>query len=241
MLVCAAWIALARALCKLSILFAIIDGLKSPARAGRSPWLSLGEASRFLGITPATLRRWADHGDIAAFVTPGGHRRFERSVIESLVPQPRSRRPALTGLGSAAKRVARVYRGAKPAGRPSAAPWLAALSDAQRVEFRERGHRLLAMLLEQLTEEGAQPKAGKLDEAAAAAAEYGQRAAAFGASLSQTVEAFVRFREAFIGELAGIARRRRLDTREATALLVEAETAVDRLLVALINGHAGQA
>ncbi len=97
------------------------------------------------------------------------------------------------------------------------------------------------MLLEQLTEEGTQSTAGKLDEATAAAAEYGQRAAASGASLSQTVEAFVRFREAFIGELAGIARRRRLDTREATALLVEAETAVDKLLVALMNGHAGQA
>ncbi len=175
------------------------------------------------------------------FVTPGGHRRFARIVIESLVPQPRSRRPPLTGLGAAAKRVARVYRGAKAAGRPSAAPWLAALSDVQRVEFRERGQRLLKMLLEQLTEEGAQATAGKLDEATAAATEYGQRAAAVGASLSQAVEAFVRFREAFIGELAGIARRRRLDTREATALLVEAETAVDRLLVALMNGHAGQA
>lgn len=98
---------------------------------------------------------------------------------------------------------------------------------------------MLAILLEQLNEEGTQSTSGKLDEATAAAAVYGQRAAAFGASLSQTVEAFVRFREAFIGELAGIARRRRLDTREATALLVEAETAVDRLLVALMNGHAG--
>jgi hypothetical protein len=174
-------------------------------------------------------------------VTPGGHRRFPRSVIEALVPQPRNRRPTLTGLGAAAKRVAQVYRRAKPASRPSPAPWLAALSDAQRIEFRERGHRLLAMLLEQLNEDGMRPTAGRLDEATVAAGEYGQRAAALGASLSQTVEAFVRFREAFIGELAGIARRRRLDTREATALLVEAETAVDKLLVALMNGHAGQA
>jgi hypothetical protein len=147
----------------------------------------------------------------------------------------------LTGLGAAAKRVAQVYRRAKPAGRPSPAPWLAALSDAERAEFRVRGHRLLAILLEQLTEEGTHPTAGRLDEATAAAAEYGQRAAALGASLSQTVEAFVRFREAFIGELARLARRRRLDTREATALLVEAETAVDRLLVALMSGHAGPA
>ena len=41
----------------------------------------------------------------------------------------------------------------------------------------------------------------------------------------------------FVGELAGVARKRRLDTREATALLVEAESAMDRLLVALMNGY----
>lgn len=97
------------------------------------------------------------------------------------------------------------------------------------------------MLLENLNEETADSTTGRLVHAEAAAAEYGQRAAFMGASLSETVEAFIRFREAFIGELAGTARRRRLDTREATALLVEAETAIDRLLVALMNGHAGQA
>jgi len=34
-----------------------------------------------------------------------------------------------------------------------------------------------------------------------------------------------------------LARLRRLDTREATALLVDAEAALDRLLVALMTGH----
>ncbi len=214
--------------------------LRSPAPSGRSPWLSLGEASHLLGITPATLRRWADHGDVATFVTPGGHRRFPRMAIERLVPPRRQRRPPLNGLDAAAKRVAQVYRRARPSDRPGSAPWLAAMSDAQRAEFRERGHLLLAVLLQHLNEEGA-PEGGKLAEATSASAEYGRRAAALGASLSETVEAFVRFREAFIGELAVIARRRRLDTREATALLVEAESAVDRLLIALMNGHAGQA
>jgi urease accessory protein UreF len=131
-----------------------------------------------------------------------------------------------------------VYRRREPAGRAVTPPWLGALSDHQRAEFRERGHRLLAMLLEHLNEQGVHKSAGKLGEARTAATGYGRRAAALGASLSETVEAFVRFREAFIGELAAIARRRRLDTREATALLVEAESAVDQLLVALINGHA---
>jgi len=99
---------------------------------------------------------------------------------------------------------------------------------------------LLATLLEHLDEEGPQRSPEKLEQAGAWAFEYGQRAAALGASLSETVEAFVRFRGAFVGELASIARRRRLDTREATALLVEGEAAVDRLLVALTNGYSAE-
>jgi len=96
------------------------------------------------------------------------------------------------------------------------------------------------MVLEQLNQEGAHPATGKFAELAASAAEFGRRAAALGASLSETVETFGRFRAALVGELAVMARRRRLDTREATALLVEAEHAADRLLLALMNGHLGQ-
>ena len=207
----------------------------------RSPWLSLGEASRLLGITPGTLRRWTDHGDVAAFVTPGGHRRFPRSAIESLVPRPRSRRPMLTGLSASASRVTRVYLRTQPPGRPANDPGIAALSDAERADLKDRGRRLLWLLLGHLNEE-ARGSSVRLVEAEAQATQYGRRAAALGASLSATLEAFVRFRGAFIGELAAIARRRRLDTREATALLVEGESAVDRVLVALTNAFtAGRA
>jgi excisionase family DNA binding protein len=205
----------------------------------RSPWLSLGEASRLLGITPGTLRRWADRGDVAAFVTPGGHRRFPRTAIESLVPQPRSRRPMLTGLSTSAARVARAYRRPQRSGRPANAAGMAALNDAERAELGERGRRLLALLLDHLNE-GARASSSTLVEAETQAAAYGMRAAELGASLSATLEAFVRFRGAFIGELAAMARRRRLDTREATVLLVEGERAVDRLLMALTDGHAGE-
>jgi excisionase family DNA binding protein len=208
---------------------------------GQRPWLSLGEASRLLGITPATLRRWADQGQVTTFVTPGGHRRFPRTVIESLLPHDRAHRPALTRLGASAQRMALAYRRAKPADRPAPATWLAALSDSDRAEFRGRGRQLLVVLLQHLDQEGRSQQSGKLVEASLAAMEYGQRAAALGATLSETVETFLRFRAAFIGELAVIARRRRLDTREATALLVEAEAAMDRLLVALMNGYGGEA
>lgn len=209
--------------------------------AAASPWLSLGQASRLLGVTPATLRRWADQGDVAAFVTPGGHRRFPRTVIQGLVPHVRTRRPALAGLGASAERMAQAYRRARPVERPAPAPWLSALSEADRADFRERGRRLLAEVLDHLDAEDKRAASAKLEQASEGALEYGGRAAHLGASLSETVELFLRFRSSFVGELAAVARRRRLDTREATALLVEAESVMDRLLVALMTGHAGQA
>jgi excisionase family DNA binding protein len=211
----------------------------SVASHARSPWLSLGEASRLLGITPATLRRWADHGDIAAFVTPGGHRRFPRSAIESLVPRPRSRRPVLTGLTASASRVTRAYLRTQRPDRPATDSRIAALTEAERADLKDRGRKLLLLLLDQLNDEPRRSSL-KLAEAEHQAAQYGRRAAALGASLSATLEAFVRFRGAYIAELAGIARRRRLDTREATALLVEGEGAVDHLLVALTSGYAAE-
>ncbi len=57
-------------------------------------WIAAGEAMALLGVSPATLRRWADAGRLAAFTTPGGHRRFDRSAVLSLLPADRHRRSA---------------------------------------------------------------------------------------------------------------------------------------------------
>lgn len=193
-------------------------------------WFTLGEASRTLGVTPNTLRRWADRGQIPSFTTPGGHRRFLVTAVQALVPTARTRRPALAGTSD---HMARAYRRARPlAPRHEPAPWLANLSESERIRFRERGMQLVGDLLAHLDAER-----GDLVVAERHANEYGAEAAKFGASLSDTVEGFLRYRKPFIDQLAALARQRRLDTREATALLVDAESALDRLLVALMTGH----
>jgi len=62
-------------------------------------WLALSEASRLLGVSAATLRRWSDAGRLRVFTTPGGHRRFSRSALERLLPADRTRRPTLGSAG----------------------------------------------------------------------------------------------------------------------------------------------
>ena len=58
----------------------------SRPHASDRDWLGLSEASRLLGVSPATLRRWSDAGRLRVFTTPGGHRRFSRATLERLLP-----------------------------------------------------------------------------------------------------------------------------------------------------------
>ncbi len=44
--------------------------------------ITLPEAARMLGVGPTTLKRWSDQGRIPHTRTPGGHRRFLRSVVQ---------------------------------------------------------------------------------------------------------------------------------------------------------------
>jgi excisionase family DNA binding protein len=46
-----------------------------------SEWVSLRQAAEILGVHPATVRNWADKGELAARRTPGGHRRFRKQDL----------------------------------------------------------------------------------------------------------------------------------------------------------------
>lgn len=48
-----------------------------------SPWLSVRQASRYLGVSEPTLRKWTDDGLIPAFRTLGGHRRYLLDSLEA--------------------------------------------------------------------------------------------------------------------------------------------------------------
>ena len=199
-------------------------------------WIGLSEASSVLGVSAATLRRWSDAGRVRVFTTPGGHRRFSRSALERLLLGDRARRPAISGPGLSPSRIARTYRRARRGAAPEL-PWVLALTDEQRLLFRERGQLLAASLLQHLDATHPEGVRHHLKAAAVSAAEYGDVAASLGLSLSQTVEGFLRFRAPFHQELAASARRNGFDTTETTDLLVAAERAMDQLLVATMTGH----
>lgn len=199
-------------------------------------WLTVHEACALIGVSPATLRRWSAAGDVQAFTTPGGHRRFARSTILGLLPTTRRQRPTLERLGETAEHMTRVYR-RHLAQACQGMGWLDGLTEDELKPLRDHGRRIAAALLEVIDSPTAQDRQTALRGAIVAATEYGRIAARGSAPIGETVEAFLRFRMLFLGELAQVSRRRGLDTAEATNLLVTATQAIDQLLVALMSGH----
>lgn len=207
-----------------------------PAARVSATWVGLGEASRLLGVSPGTLRRWADAGRIPVFVTVGGHRRFSRDSLGALLPARRDHRPLMARLGASLERMVRAYRVRGRVGRTPGPQWIARLPAQARDDLRLRGRELVRLLLAHLDGTDADA-AGSLKEATLLAAAYGRESAAMGVSLSETVERFLWYRAPFLDELARLARSRGLDAREATALLAASGRATDRLLLSLMGGH----
>jgi excisionase family DNA binding protein len=198
----------------------------------------MAEASETLGIAQATLRRWADDGRVPVYLTPGGHRRFARESLEHVLAEQNRRRPTLARLGASPERLTRAYRAPHPAADGATpAPWLTALDEQERLRFRERGRSMVGLLVEYLDAEDPEAAAAKLREASQLAAEHGRATQRAGASMSEAVEGFLRYRTPFLTSLADMARRRALSTPQATEMLVAADRAMDQLLLATMTGH----
>jgi excisionase family DNA binding protein len=59
------------------------------------------QAARYLGVSLATVRRWADAGHLSCYRTPGGQRRFSREQLDRFLASL-SRSSDNTGLHRAA-------------------------------------------------------------------------------------------------------------------------------------------
>lgn len=208
-------------------------------------WLSLGPASRLLGIDPDTLRRWADEGRVEAWTTPGGHRRFDRRALERLATDRRRGvgRP-LASLGASPERLNRVYRKhyAADAAASEAATGprpTSAQDDVDRDAYRQDGRRLIAALIDFLDAdpEDAPTRDGFEGDAQAIVDDQAARLAAAGSSLTEAVSRFVAARGPFLAELAGLGRSRSLDPTRLAALYGDASAILDRLLLRFIATH----
>jgi excisionase family DNA binding protein len=209
----------------------------SIASATNQRWLSLGPASRLVGVDPDTLRRWADEGRVEAYVTPGGHRRFDRRAMEALVASRRSGSRPLASLGASPERLTRAYQ--RRYARDAATLPASARAGVERERYRDGGRQLVEALVANLDAAPGDASGRERSEAEATALvdELAVRLGASGTSLTEAVGLFVAARRPFLNELTGLGRRRALDAARLAALYEQASGLLDRLLVRFVETY----
>lgn len=194
-------------------------------------WMNLGEAAALLGVHPSTLRVWADRGDIPAHRTPGKHRRFLRTEIETWAASRREAPVAgqlvvESALGRARMQaVEGVLRGTA---------WYRRLGETRKAEFREAGRRMLHLVLAYLRE----GEESVLKEGERIGREYERLGQAAGLTLTETVQVFLYFRDFLndaVLEVAQTAGAR--GGREWVGVQRKIGTFTNRVLLCLIGAH----
>lgn len=199
-------------------------------------WIALGEASKLLGVDPDTLRRWADEGRVPVFVTPGGHRRFDRDVIEEMASAPK--RGTIEQIAQSAKSfIAACARALRPPRIRRKEPWGEPIPGSHRQSFRARGRAVAELLVAYVGAPQGASRQRLLERASALGHDYGEEAAAVGISLTEAVDAFTFFRSPVIDALSQEVRRLGLSGPEAALAFADVNAALDRLLLAVIEGH----
>ena len=106
-----------------------------------SEWISLRKAADILGVHPATVRNWADKGEIPTRRTPGGHRRFNKDDLLRYAQSQGDVQPMevqviiQNALGSTRMQMSEDNL--------SASPWYQAMREDTRQQLRYQGRAVL--------------------------------------------------------------------------------------------------
>ena len=156
-------------------------------------WLSLRDAAHLMGVHPATLRAWADRGQIGSQRTAGGHRRFSRLELETRRDASRSGDAGAQVLMQSALGRMRLEM------ERTDAPWLEHFDAETRRKHRELGRRLM----QEIARASSSPD---LNEAVRSAAkdigrQYAVLSQGQSLSLTEALRAFLFFRDTIVDAL----------------------------------------
>ena len=113
-----------------------------------SEWVSLRGAAEMLGVHPATVRNWADKGEIPSRRTAGGHRRFRLADLQRHMHQQDELQPVeVQVIIQNALGQTRLQIGD---GQLANAPWYAAMREETRQAMRTQGRAMLEALRQYL-------------------------------------------------------------------------------------------
>jgi len=201
-------------------------------------WISTRRACEILGVNPATLRQWTDEGKVPAYLTPGGHRRYDERALLALVERPAGDDSGLLALPLLARhdQYEQLVRR-----RLEAEPWFQTFDPAARHQLRLLGNTMLHLLGTYVLAESDRERDASLERAREVAREHGHTAATAGLRIEDATRAFLLFRAPVIDTIAEWAGRRATDSRRTAEVLRRVSQFMDEVLIVMVSTHAEHA
>ena len=195
-------------------------------------WLSLGRASRMLGVSHSTVRRWADAGEIRSYRTSGGHRRILEEDVRQFMAQ-NSQAPGGADTDRISElAVGRVKRRLSRRRQTHEMDAFAGLDGASRERLRFIGRQLVD-LFARFVSSRTRPERF-IDDARGIGGEYGRTLVAAGVTLTDAVMTFNALRHSLEETAAQLASEAQQGTDEA----VEAMESILGLADTVLEGMA---
>jgi excisionase family DNA binding protein len=194
-------------------------------------WLGLQEASVLLGVSLSTMRRWADSGKVPVYRTAGGHRRFRRQELQSLLA---------ADVTTAALSSSSAPSWPTDKQEMNQQEWHRKVTDLAAADrMRGLGQRLLGLLIQHVHSRTRESRF--LGEAGSVGTIYGKEAWSASISLQETVKAFLYFRRActhLTSPATGIIYP--ADLAEAAKLQDQIDAFMDTVLLGVLSGYESQ-
>lgn len=198
------------------------------------PLLSLKEAAQRLSVHPATLRRWADRGDIAVVLTPGGHRRFPESEVERLGKKSVALTREVEIKNKWAVTAIRHTREELQA--HSEERWLVDLDDQDKAEKRTLGRRLMGLMMQYISADDPRD-ADILEEARQIGRSYAESTRQSGLDVVQALEATMFFRDNLVESALLLPDAARLRPEANQRLLRRINTFLNTIQLAIAEAY----
>ncbi len=196
-------------------------------------WLTTSEAAEHLGIHPSTLRRWADDGDLPVMMTPGGHRRFARSDLQTFSKRRRWSHPGKS-IETVWAHEALTHTRDQIIQQPEQG-WMASFGDSERQHSRVLGRRLLGLMLRYVSmEEGGHELLGEVSQVGRAYARAAQKA---GLPLKGALEIAMFFRDGLLETTLDLPEKVHVPPQANLKLLRRLNPVMNALQLAIVDGY----
>lgn len=200
-------------------------------------WITLSAAAKLLGVHPATLRHWADAGEVPSYRTPGGHRRFDADDLHAFLLRAStgSEQALDTDQESMLESALVQTRTELRRSPPSQDAWFNAFDDEGRERQRRLGRNLFEYTVQYVTLPRKRPEL--LQKGWELGAAYAEGSLRYNISLIDTVRAFQYFRQNLLQALTAGDEEKEIFDKEDLRLRQDIDTYLNEVLYGLIDAY----